>query len=132
MFPKIENTKTRVVIKKGAKPVVEFYNDKQDLWGEEITLTFNRQGMAIFTLNANEIKEPYIFFGALQKTENGLVHLDTNWDFMINGAGNTLTFNNDCKHKENIDIRLSLIPQGDVKPLDRLVSADPKIKNRPN
>jgi hypothetical protein len=131
MFPKIKKTNTRVVINKGSKPVVEFYNYKQDLWEEEITLDFNRQGMAIFTLNTDDTAEPYIFFGALQKTENGC-NPDTNWDFVINGAGNTLTFNNDCKHEQNIDIKLCLIPRDDDNPLDLLVSADPKIKNKPD
>jgi hypothetical protein len=131
MFSKIEKTKTRVVINKGSKPVVEFYNYKQNLWEEEITLNFNRQGMAIFTLNTDDTAEPYIFFGALQKTEDGC-NPDTNWDFMINGAGNTLSFNNDCKHKQNIDIKLCLIPRGDNNPLDLLVSADPKIRNWPD
>jgi hypothetical protein len=131
MFPKIKKTKTRVVINKGSKPVVEFYNYNQGLWEEEITLNFNRQGMAIFTLNTDNTQEPYIFFGALQKTEDGC-NPDTNWDFMINGAGNTLSFNNDCKHEQNIEIKLCLIPQGDENPLDRLISADPMIKNKPD
>jgi hypothetical protein len=51
---------------------------------------------------------------------------------VINGAGNTLTFNNDCKHEQNIDIKLCLIPRDDDNPLDLLVSADPKIKNQPD
>jgi hypothetical protein len=131
MFSQIKKIKTRVVINKGPKPVVEFYNYKQALWEEEITLNFNRQGMAIFTLNTDDTAEPYIFFGALQKTEDGC-NPDTNWDLMINGAGNTLSFNNDCKHEQNIEIKLCLIPRGDDNPLDKLVSADPKIRNRPD
>jgi hypothetical protein len=131
MFPKIEKTKTRVVINEGSTPVVEFYNYEKDLWEEEITLNFNRQGMTIFTLNTDDTAEPYIFFGALQKTQDGC-NPDTNWDVMINGAGNTLSFNNDCKHKQNIAIKLCLIPRGDENPLDRLISADPMIKNQPD
>jgi hypothetical protein len=131
MFPKIKKTKTRVVKNKEAQPVVEFYNYEEDLWEEEITLNFNRQGMAIFTLDTDDTAEPYIFFGALQRTQNGC-NPDTNWDLMINGAGNILSFNNDCKHEQDIEIKLCLIPQGDDNPLDQLVSADPMIKNRPD
>jgi len=131
MFPKIKKIKTRVVINEKSKPVVEFYNHKTKLWDNEITLNFTRQGMAIFTLNANDTQEPYIFLGALQKTEDGC-NPDTNWGFMINGAGNILSFNNDCKHEQNIVIRLSLIRRGDDNPSDVLVSADPKIRNQPD
>jgi hypothetical protein len=130
MFPKIKKTKTRVVINEEAKPFVVFYNRKTKLWDKEITLDFNRQGMAIFTLNTDIKQEPYIFFGAYQKAEGGCTP-DTNWDVMINGAGNTLSFNNDCKQEQTIEIQLCLIPRDDENPLKQLVSADPMIKNRP-
>ena len=131
MFPKIKKIKTRIVINKKSKPVVEFYNDNRGLWEKNITLDFKRNGMIIFTLNTDNTQEPYIFFGALQKTKHGCTP-DTNWDFAITGAGKTLSFNNDCKHKQKIGIRLYLIPRGDENLSDKLISADPMIKNQPD
>ena len=131
MFPKIKKIKTRVFTSEDTKPVIQFYDVTEKLWGEEITLDFNHQGMAIFTLNTDDKEEPYIFFGAYQKTVNDC-NPDTNWDVMINRAGNTLIFNNDCKHEQTIEIKLCLIPRDDENPLKQLISADPKIKNRPD
>ena len=131
MFPKIKKIKTRVFKREDNKPVAQFKNARKDLWEEEITLDFNRQGMAIFTLDTDDKKEPYIFSGAYQKTEDDCTP-DTNWDVMIKGAGNTLIFNNDCKNEQTIEIKLCLIPRNDENPLKQLVSADPKIKNQPD
>jgi hypothetical protein len=131
MFPKIKKIKTRVFTKKDTKSVVQFYDVTENLWREEITLEFNRQGMAIFVLNTDDTAEPYIFFGAYQKTVNDC-NLDTSWDVMINGEGNTITFNNDCKHKQTIEIKLCLIPRDDEDPLKQLISADPRIVNKPD
>ena len=130
MFPQIKKIKTRVNAIKGAKPVVEFFIHEQKSWDEEVVLDFSRSGMALFTLDTDEKEDPYIFFGALQKTEDGR-NPDTNWDFMINGAGNIICFNNDCKSPQNISVRLTLIQRGDDDFKNAIVSADPMIKNRP-
>ncbi|MGJ8680172.1 DP-EP family protein [Paraglaciecola sp.] len=129
MFPKIIRTKTRVNCS-GAKPVVEFYDAKQAIWQQEVTLDFTRSGLAIFTLDTDVEQDAYIFFGAVQNTEEGCAP-DTNWDFTINGAGNIISFNNDCKNAQNISIKLTLIPQGDNNITDAIISADPKIRNSP-
>ncbi|MFQ3236216.1 MAG: hypothetical protein ACI9C4_001787 [Paraglaciecola sp.] len=131
MFPKIIKTKTRVFTNKDTKPVVQFYDTTEKLWGEEIALNFNCAGIAIFILDMDPAKEEYIFFGALQKTASGGTP-DTNWDFKINVAGNMISFNNDCKNEQNINVKLTLIPRGieDIK--DVLISADPIFKNEPD
>ncbi|GAC33761.1 DP-EP family protein [Paraglaciecola polaris] len=131
MFPQIKKIKSRVLTSQGAKPVVQFYDTEQKSWDEEVVLDFSRSGMALFTLDTDDNADPYIFFGALQKTEDGC-NPDTNWDFMINGAGNIICFNNDCKSAQNISVRLTLIKRGDDNFENAIVSADPMIKNRPD
>ena len=131
MFPQIKKIKSRVLSEKGSKPIVQFYDSKQNAWDEEIVLDFNRSGMAIFTLDTDDSADPYIFFGALQKTDDGC-NPDTNWDFMINGAGNIICFNNDCQSAQDISVRLTLIQRGDDEFANAIISADPKIKNRPD
>lgn len=131
MFPKINRVRTRVFTTSDTKPVVQFYDTAEGLWGEEITLKFDRAGIAVFSLDMDLVEEKYIFLGALQKSA-GHSHPDTHWNFEVNCAGNILTLNNDCKHKQNIDIKLSLIPRDDDNPLDQVVSADPVIRNEPD
>ncbi|MDO6839949.1 hypothetical protein Q4602_10765 [Paraglaciecola chathamensis] len=131
MFPQIKKIKSRVLASQRSEPVVQFYDSEQKSWDEEIVLDFNRSGMAIFTLDTDDSTDPYIFFGALQKTEDGC-NPDTNWDFMINGAGNIICFNNDCKSTQDISIRLTLIQRGDDEFANAIISADPKIRNIPD
>ncbi|WP_133471701.1 DP-EP family protein [Paraglaciecola marina] len=132
MFPKIITTRTRVYTDEDDNnPVVQFYNSQDDTWEKDITLDFNRAGIAVFTLNMDPQKEKYIFFGALQKTECGSSP-DTNWDFKINVAGNTISFNNDCKNEQQIDIKLTLIPRDSEEVEDVLISADPRLRNQPD
>ncbi|WP_039995006.1 DP-EP family protein [Paraglaciecola chathamensis] len=131
MFPQIKKIKSRVLTNQGCEPVVQFYDSEQKNWDEEIVLDFNRSGMAIFTLDTDDSADPYIFFGALQKTEDGC-NPDTNWDFMINGAGNIICFNNDCQSAQDISVRLTLIQRGDDEFTNAIISADPRIRNRPS
>ena len=131
MFPQIKKIKSRVFTSQGCEPVVQFYDSEQKSWDEEIVLDFNRSGMAIFTLDTDDSADPYIFFGALQKTEDGC-NPDTNWDFMINGAGNIICFNNDWQNAQDISVRFTLIQRGDDELANAIISADPKIKNRPD
>lgn len=129
MFPLIITVQTRVAIVDG-QDVVQFYNTFEKDWQQEITINFDSAGMAIFTLDTDMNHEPYVFFGALQQVTEGSTP-DTNWDFTINGAGNIITFTNDCKNIQEIDIRLTLIKR-DAENLDNaVISADPKLKNSP-
>ncbi|MFT6896819.1 MAG: hypothetical protein ACJA13_001223 [Paraglaciecola sp.] len=130
MFPSIQTTKTRVSTING-KNVVQFFNSQTDLWEQDIALTFTTSGMAIFTLDTDVAAEPYVFFGALQQVAQGSTP-DTNWDFLINGEGNSITFTNNCSNTQDIDIRLTLIKR-DAEDLDNaIISADPRIKNVPD
>jgi hypothetical protein len=108
-------------------PVVQFYNADTKKWGTDITLTFTEEGKALFALEESS----YIFFGALQCTSTGATP-DTSWDFEITNSGNNISFDNSCAHKQDIDIKLTLIPQGEIDIDDAIVSADPKFKNEPN
>lgn len=131
MFPQIIKTKTRVITPPNGTPFIQFYNNKTKVWENDVTLNFKRSGMAIFKLSLDRTQEPYIFFGALQNTTCGS-NPDTNWDFMINGAGNIICFHNNCNNKQDISIRLTLIPRGESNIADAQVSADPKLRNQPD
>jgi hypothetical protein len=124
-----QTVKTRVNTSSGT-PVVEF--KVNDTWVNDVTLNFSEDGTAKFTL---EDGGSYIFFGALQcatsSTTGDAEDPDTDWCFKIINAGNTIVFNNSCDNQQEIGIKLTLIPQGDINIADEIVSADPKIKNVP-
>lgn len=129
MFPLIITVQTRVETVCG-EDVVQFYDSFAKKWEQEIVIAFNTSGMAIFTLDTDVQTEPYVFFGALQQVKEDSSP-DTNWDFTINGEGNIIVFTNDCKNKQNIDVRLTLIKR-DAEDIDNaVISADPRFKNVP-
>jgi hypothetical protein len=130
MFPTIHTVETRVETVDG-KDVVQFCNPETKQWEQDITLTYTCSGMAIFTLDTDDATEPYVFFGALQQVPRGSSP-DTNWDFVINGEGNIITFTNNCKNKQNIGIKLTLIKRDAEDLVNALISADPIFKNRPD
>ena len=76
MFPVIIRVKTRVA-NLPDKPVVEFYDSSKNQWQQNIVVTFNNSGMAIFTLDTDVDIEPYIFFGALQQEKKGCTRILT-------------------------------------------------------
>ena len=120
---------TRVATLEG-QHVVEFYNTFSKEWKADIELTFTSSGVAIFTFNINDMEEPYVFFGALQKVPKDGTP-DTNWDFVINGEGNIISFTNSCKNAQVIGVRLTLVPWNAEDIHDAIISADPKLKNEP-
>ena len=129
MFPSIVTVQTRVK-KVADKHIVQFYNTFSNEWEADIELTFTTSGMAIFTLDTDGDVEPYVFFGALQQVpEDGTP--DTNWDFVINGEGNIISFTNSCKNTQNIAVRLTLVPWNAENIDDAIISADPRIRNQP-
>ena len=123
MFPKIFTVQTRVTTLRG-QHVVEFYNTFSEL-------TFTSSGMVIFTLDTDCTLEPYVFFGALQQVPKDSTP-DTNWDFVINGEGNIISFTNSCKNAQEIAVRLTLVPSNAEDIDDAIISADPRIKNKPD
>jgi hypothetical protein len=125
-----QTIQTRVVTEKG-KADVQFRDSDTCSWEPEIELSFKHSGKALFILALDVETEPYVFYGAFQTVLEG-GSPDTNWDFAINGKGNTITFTNDCKNKQTIGIRLALIPRDAENPDDSIISADPKIKNEPD
>lgn len=130
MFPIIQIIKTRVANIK-SNPTVEFYNSDSEGWEKDITLTYTSSGMAIFTLDTDLYEEPYVFFGALQQVQDG-GNPDTNWDFVINGEGNIMTFTNACENNQNIDVRLTLVTRNAEDLDNAIISADPRFKNVPD
>jgi len=130
MFPKIFTVQTRVTTLRG-QHVVEFYNTFSEEWEADIELTFTSSGMVIFTLDTDCTLEPYVFFGALQQVPKDSTP-DTNWDFVINGEGNIISFTNSCKNAQEIAVRLTLVPSNAEDIDDAIISADPRIKNKPD
>ncbi|TDF36369.1 DP-EP family protein [Alteromonadaceae bacterium M269] len=127
MSAQVQTVKTRVSTINN-KPVVQFYNADTGAWETDVTLTFTQEGKAKFSL---EEDSSYIFFGALQCTSTGATP-DTGWDFKVTQSGNMIKFNNSCQNKQNIDIKLTLIPRGEIELKDAIISADPKIRNQPD
>jgi hypothetical protein len=129
MFPSIQTTKTRVETL-NCIDTVQFFDDETSQWESDITLTFTTSGVALFTLDTDVSVEAYVFFGAIQQVKENC-QPDTNWDFVINGEGNIMTFTNNCKNTQSIDIRLTLIKIGAETLDNAIISADPRIKNKP-